>query len=153
MQEILNNLEETLLHIDNIMNTNNELKSTSEESTMPKDCEEDLQIIYRHTCESLMWFIIDGINIKPNDTRAYKLLVQSPYYQGVSEGMQNMFMLKMYEYGVFQPEMTVKELIDLLGNYPQDYKVKIDYKGKLMKFKQQKDWLYSNIVALEPVEE
>lgn len=113
MQTILENLEETYLHLQNIFD--DDQRGLVELDTENR---EDVYISFCNTIKSIINLIMcHAYDIEPIDKRVYVSLIKTPIFLEMDSVEQNVFKKFLYDKGMLIREMTIKELIEKLQDY------------------------------------
>ena len=113
MQTILENLEETYLHLQNILD--DDQRGLVELDTENR---EDIYISFCNTIKSIISLLTNYTkDTVPTDKRVYTSLIKTPTFLETDSKRQEVFKNILYKEGMLIKEMTIKELIEKLQNY------------------------------------
>ena len=113
MQTILENLEETYLHLQNILDDD-------QRGLIHLDTEnrEDIYISFCNTIKSIISIIMCYTpDIEPMDNRVYTSLIKTPTFLEMESSEQKIFKNFLCDKGILIREMTIKDLIKKLQDY------------------------------------
>ena len=142
MQTILENLEETYLQLEQLL-------EDDEKNLISLDTagREEVQIALENTIKNIVLLLInDTADVVPQDSRVYNSLVNTPTYLNLYSAWQDDVMDKLYKHDIFHKEMTVGQLIEKLQQCEDYSTIKIN--GKKFKVKEE----FNNVVEIETVE-
>ena len=122
MQTILENLEETYLH----------LQSTYEDDqkgliNLDSENREDVYISFCNTIRCIIDILTHYTEeVEPMDKRVYPSLIKTPTFTEMHEERQKFLINILYDKGVLVREMTIKELIEKLQDYDDTCTLTVD---------------------------
>ena len=121
MQTILENLEETYLHLQNILD--DDQRGLVELDTENR---EDIYISFCNTIRSIVTFLISYTKeVEPMDKRVYTSLIKTPTFMEMHEEIQRVFINTLYAEEVLIKEITIGELIEKLQEFAPSLKIKV----------------------------
>ena len=113
MQTILENLEETYLHLQNILD--DDQRGLIELDTENR---EDIYISFCNTIRCIIDLVMRYTQeVEPMDKRVYTSLIKTPTFMEMHEERQRFFINILYDKEMLIKEMTIKELIEKLQDY------------------------------------
>ena len=122
MQTILENLEETYLQLEQVLEDDKAGRIQLDTADR-----EAIHIAFTNTIKNLVLLIIDKPSeTTPQDVRVYKTLVKTPTFAELHEEWKNNFIQRMYEECIFTEEFTVGSLIKRLQDFDEDVVIRIE---------------------------
>ena len=122
MQTILENLEETYLQLEQLI-------EDDEKNLISLDTagREEVQIALENTIKNIVLLLInDTANVVPQDSRVYNSLVNTSTYLHLYNAWQDDVMDKLYKHSIFHKEMTVGQLIEELQKFAPNLRVDLE---------------------------
>lgn len=121
MQTILENLEETYLHLQNILD--DDQRGLVELDTENR---EDIYISFCNTIRSIVTFLMCYTKeVEPIDRRVYTSLIKTPTFLEMHEEKQRVFINRLYDKEILVKELTVGDLIEKLKEFAPSLKIKV----------------------------
>lgn len=121
MQTILENLEETYLHLQNILD--DDQRGLVELDTENR---EDIYISFCNTIRCIIDLIMRyTTDVEPIDKRVYTTLIKTPTFMEMHEERQRVFINTLYAKEVLIKEITIGELIEKLQEFAPSLKIKV----------------------------
>lgn len=122
MQTILENLEETYLQLEQVIEDDKAGRIQLDTADREAIC-----IAFTNTIKNIVILILFGNDeIIPQDIRVYKSIVHTSTFLELPTEKQEQFMEVMYKIGYFHKGITIGELIEKLQNYDKDCLIQVD---------------------------